>query len=195
MLKNRESKEKLNFLTLIELQKSKKLFETKDIHSCFEHINFKVQQIVNQFIPEKIKIPGQIKNWVDNQIKNLSNKKHLLYKKNKIESSLENWERYCIVKRRLRKIVDKKKQLHFHTLIAAESTSNNKSFIETFNFLTGKESGAKQILSVEQCQEFNQFFTSVAEKMKCNGNWNPDKILQVHCSMYLPNVNNDEVEM
>ena len=29
---------------------------------------------------------------------------------------------------------------------------------------------------------------------KCKGNWNPDKILQVRCSMYLPNVTNDEVE-
>ena len=29
---------------------------------------------------------------------------------------------------------------------------------------------------------------------KCNGNWNPDKIPQVRCSMYLPNVSNDEVE-
>ena len=29
---------------------------------------------------------------------------------------------------------------------------------------------------------------------KCNGNWNPDKIPQVSCSLYLPNVTNDEVE-
>ena len=29
---------------------------------------------------------------------------------------------------------------------------------------------------------------------KCNGNWNPDKIPQVCCSMYLPNLTNDEVE-
>ena len=59
LLKNRESKEKLNFLTLIELQKSKKLFETKDIHSCFEDFNLKVQEMMNKFIPEKIKTPGQ----------------------------------------------------------------------------------------------------------------------------------------
>ena len=34
------------------------------------------------------------------------------------------------------------------------------------------------------------FFTSVAEKVdkKGNGNWNPDKIPQVCCSMYSPNV-------
>ena len=120
---------------------------------------------MNKFVPEKIKTPGQIKNWVDNQIKNLSNKKHFLYKKYKIESSLENWERYCAVKSRLRKIVDKKKQLHFQTLIAAASKSNNKSFFETFNLLTGKESGSNPKLTVEQCQEFNQFFPSVAEKM------------------------------
>ena len=67
----------------------------------------KVQEIVKKFIPEKIKTPGQNKNWVDNQIEN---KKQLSYEKYKIESSLENWERYCAVKRRLRKIVDKKKQ-------------------------------------------------------------------------------------
>ena len=121
LLKNSEAKEKLNFLTLIEVQKSKKLFETKDIHSCFEHFILKVQEIVNKFIPEKIKTPGQIKNCVDNQIKNLSNKKRLLYKKYKIESLLENWERYCAVTKRLRKLVDKKKQFHFQTLIAAES--------------------------------------------------------------------------
>ena len=95
-------------------------------------------------------------------------KKHLLYKKYQIESSLENWERYCAVKRRLRKIVDKKKQLHFQTLIAVESKSNNKSFFETFNVPTGKESGSKPNLTVEQCQEFNQFFTSVAEKINKN---------------------------
>ena len=29
---------------------------------------------------------------------------------------------------------------------------------------------------------------------KFNGYWNPDKIPQVRCSMYLPNVTNDEVE-
>ena len=29
---------------------------------------------------------------------------------------------------------------------------------------------------------------------KCNGNWNPDKNPQVCCSMYLPNVTDDEVE-
>ena len=29
---------------------------------------------------------------------------------------------------------------------------------------------------------------------KRNGNWNPDKFPQVRCSMYLPNVTNDEVE-
>ena len=122
-------------------------------------------------------------------------KKHLFYKKYKIESSLENWERYCAVTRRLRKIVDKKKQLHFQTLFAAESKSNKKIFFETFNLLTGKESGSKSNLTVEQCHDFNQFFTSVAEKMneKCNGNWHLDKIPQVCCSMYLPNVTNDEV--
>ena len=99
-------------------------------------------------------------------------------------------------KKRLRKIVDKKKQFHFQTLIAAESKSNNKSLFETFNLLTGKESGSKPNLTVEQCQEFYQFFTSVAEKLnkKCKGNWNPNKIPQVRCSMYLPNVTNDEVE-
>ena len=53
LLKNSESKEKLNFLTLTELQKSEKLFETKDIHSCFERFNLKLQEIVNKFIPEK----------------------------------------------------------------------------------------------------------------------------------------------
>ena len=84
-----------------------------------------------------------------------------MYKKYKIESSLENWERYCAVKRRLRKIVDKKKQLHLQTLIAAESKSNNKSFFETFNLLTGKDSGSKPNLTVGQCQEINQFYTSV----------------------------------
>ena len=99
LLKNRESKEKLNFLTLIELQKSKKLFETNDIHSCFEQFNLKLQEIVNKFIPEKIKTPGQNKNCVDNQINNFSNKKYPLYKKYKIES-MENWERYCAVKRK-----------------------------------------------------------------------------------------------
>ena len=89
-----------------------------------------------------------------------------MYKKYKTESSLENGERYCAVKRRLRKIVGKKKQLHFQTLIAAESKSNNRSFFETFKLLTGKESGSKPNLTVEQCQEFNQFFfNSVAEKM------------------------------
>ena len=75
LLKNRESKQKLNFPTPIELQKSKKLFETKYIHSCFEHFNLKAKEIVNKFIPEKIKTPGQNENWVDNQIKNLFNKK------------------------------------------------------------------------------------------------------------------------
>ena len=69
-------------------------------------------------------------------------------------------------------------------------------FVETFNLLAGKESGSKPNLTVEQCQQFNQFFTSVAEKInkKCNGNWNPDKIPEVRCSMYLPNVTHDEVE-
>ena len=49
-------------------------------------------------------------------------------KNKKIESSLENWETYCAVKRQLRKIVDKKKQLHFQTLIAAKRKSIDKSF-------------------------------------------------------------------
>ena len=158
LLKNRESKEELDFLTLTELQKSKKLFETKGIHSCFVHLNLKIQEIVKKFIPEKIKVPGQNKIWVDNKIKNLSNKKHLLYKKYKIESLLVIWERYCAVKRRLRKIVVKKKQLHFQTLIAAESKSNNKSFFKTFHLLTGKESRSKPNLTIEQCHEINQFF-------------------------------------
>ena len=151
---------------------------------------------MNKFFPEKIKTPGQNKSLVDKQIKNLFNKEHLFYKKYKIEISVENWERFCAVKRRLKKVVDKKNQLHFQTLIAAESKSNKKSFFETFNLQTGKESGSKPNLTVEQCQEFNQFFTSVAEKMnkKCKGNWNPDKIQQVRCSMYLPNVTNNEVE-
>ena len=166
MLKNRESKEKLNFLTLTELQKSKKIFETKDIHSCFEHFNFKIQEKVNKFIPEKIKTPGLNKNWVDNQIKNLSNKKHLLYKKYKIESSLETRECYCAVIRGLRKIVDKKKQLLFQTLIAAESKSNNKSFFETFNLLTGKESGSKPNLTVEQCHVHCIFQTLLTLRLK-----------------------------
>ena len=164
MLKDRESKEKLNFLTPIELQKSKKLFETKDIHSCFEHFNLKVQEIVNDVFPEKIKTPGQNKRLVDNQIKNLSNKEHLFYKKYKIEMSVENWERFCAVKRRLKKVVDKKNQLHFQTLIAAESKSNKKSFFEIFNLLTGKESGSKPNLTVEQCQEFNQFFLLLSQR-------------------------------
>ena len=99
-------------------------------------------------------------------------------------------------KKWLRKIVDKKKQLHFQTLIAAKSKSNSKSFFKTFNLLTGKKSESKPILTVEQCHEFNQLFTCVAEKVneKCNGNWNLNKIPQVRCSMYLPNVTNDEVE-
>ena len=61
LLKNRESKEKLNLLTLIDLQKCKKLFEPKDIHSCFEHFNLKVQEIVNKFIPKKFENQDKIK--------------------------------------------------------------------------------------------------------------------------------------
>ena len=51
-------------------------------------------------------------------------------------------------------------------------------------------------MTVELCHEFNQFFTSVAEKLnkKCNGKCYPDKIAQVCCSIYLSNVTNDEVE-
>ena len=152
--------------------KFQKIFETKDIHSYFEHFNLIIQEIVNKFLPEKIKTPGQNKNWVDNQFKNLSNKKHLLYKHYKIDCSLEIWERYCAAKRRLRKIVDKKKQLQFQTLISAESNSNKKYFFKTINLLIGKKFGSKPNLTVEQCHEFKQFFTSVAEEMneKCNGN-------------------------
>ena len=116
-----------------------------------------------------------------NKSKILSNKKHLLNKKQN-ESLLENWKRFCWVKRRLRIVVVKKKQIHLKTLLDAESKSNNKSFFfETFICLTGKYSGSTPNLIVEHCQYFNQFFTPVAEELngKGNGNWNPDKIAQI----------------
>ena len=87
-----------------------------------------------------------------------------------IKSSLENWARYCALNRRPGKIVVKKKQLHFQTLITAENKSINKSFFETFNLSTGKKSGSKPNLTVEQIHEFSQFFTSVAEKLIEKGN-------------------------
>ena len=76
LLQNLESKDKLDFLTLTELRKSKKVFERKDVHTYFENINKKILEIENKLIPEKFIIPGQNKKM---------SKKHLLFKKNKIE--------------------------------------------------------------------------------------------------------------
>ena len=84
------SKETLKFLTLTLLQKFERVIEMKDIHPCVENFNIKIQDIINKFMSEKIKTPGQKKNWVDIQIKNFTNKKHLSYEKYKTASLLEN---------------------------------------------------------------------------------------------------------
>ena len=153
----------INFWLYKKFQENRSFIKSLELNDVFTVIQELILKAKETYIPKKTIFfrSGCKKNWVTNKIKNLSQKKHILwnkYLKSKLE---EDKVKYKVVSNRLKALRRLTKTEHFEKKVSSKHSS--RTLFHLAKDIRNDQNENKSILL--SCDQLNYFFVNIGNQL------------------------------